>query len=213
MEFISEEIAGYCTRHSSNEPPLLQQLSRDTHARILNPRMLSGHLQGRLLAMISNMIKPSYILEIGTYTGYSALCLCEGLAPDGQLITIDINDELEDFSASYFKKSPWHQQIHQYTGDAIEIIPSLKPGYDLVFIDADKDRYPQYLDLILPGLKKGGFIIADNVLWSGHVLHPEERQDEETKQLILFNQQAVNHPDLEVVMLPVRDGLSILRKK
>lgn len=213
MEFIAEEINAYCHAHSSPEPILLQQLNRDTHAKVLNPRMLSGHLQGRLLSMISHMVKPSYILEIGTYTGYSALCLCEGLLPEGKLITIDINDELEDFSASYFKKSPWHQQIHQLTGDAIQLIPALETGYDLVFIDADKERYPQYLDLILPGLKKGGFIIADNVLWSGHVLHPGERQDEETKQLVAFNQQAVNHPEMEIVMLPVRDGLSILRKK
>lgn len=213
MDFISKELADYCELHTTGEPALLQQLNRDTHARVLNPRMLSGHLQGRLLSMISHMIRPHYVLEIGTYTGYSALCLCEGLAEGGQLITIDCNDELEDFSRAHFEKSTWKDHIRQLTGDARALIPALEGEIDLVFIDADKENYPAYLELVYPKLRTGGFIIADNVLWSGHVLRPTQRQDAETAALIAFNDQVRMHQGLEVVMLPVRDGLSLIRKK
>lgn len=213
MDFISTELADYCEQHTTGESALLQQLNRDTHARVLNHRMLSGHLQGRLLSMISHMIRPRYVLEIGTYTGYSALCLCEGLAEGGQLITIDCNDELEDFSHAFFEKSPWKDNIRQMTGDARTLIHTLEGEIDLAFIDADKENYPAYLELVYPKLKTGGFILADNVLWSGHVLRPAERQDAETAALIAFNDQVRVHPGLEVVMLPVRDGLSLIRKR
>lgn len=213
MELISEQLAAYCNRHTSPESELLQRLNRETHAKVLNPRMLSGHLQGRLLAMISKMMQPSLILEIGTYTGYSALCLSEGLQPNGHLITIDINDELEDFARSFFDQSPYAENIRQVIGDATTIIPGLQEEPDLVFIDADKENYPIYFDLVFPKLKKGGIILADNVLWSGHVLKPDDKQDHETAQLTRFNEMVCKHPDAEVVMLPVRDGLSIIRKK
>lgn len=213
MEFISEQLAAYCNRLTSPESELLQLLNRETHAKVLNPRMLSGHLQGRLLAMISKMMQPALILEIGTYTGYSALCLCEGLQPGGQLITIDINDELEDFARAFFDQSPYGKNIQQLIGDATTILPGLHHEPDLIFIDADKEHYPLYFEQAFPKLKKGGIILADNVLWSGHILKPEAQQDHETKQLTLFNETVRRHPEAEVVMLPVRDGLSIIRKK
>lgn len=213
MEFISEQLAAYCNQHTSPESELLERLNRETHAKVLNPRMLSGHLQGRFLAMISQLLRPSLILEIGTYTGYSALCLCEGLSPGGRLITIDINDELEEFARGFFDLSPYGNNIRQLIGDAGEIIPELHEEPDLVFIDADKENYPTYFDLVFPKLKKGGIILADNVLWSGHILKPAEKHDHETAQVHLFNQLVRKHPQAEVVMLPVRDGLSIIRKK
>ncbi|MFN8153585.1 MAG: O-methyltransferase [Bacteroidia bacterium] len=213
MEFISEQLAAYCEAHTSPESDLLQQLNRETHAKVLNPRMLSGHLQGRFLAMISRLYRPQVILEIGTYTGYSALCLCEGLPSDGKLITIDINDELEEFAKRFFDASSYANNIVQHIGDARNIIPGLNITPDLVFIDADKENYPTYFQLVLPLLKKGGIILADNVLWSGHVLKPLERQDHETTQLTAFNEMVIQHPETEVIMLPVRDGLSIIRKK
>jgi caffeoyl-CoA O-methyltransferase len=213
MEFIAEEILKYCEDMSSPEADVLQQLNRDTYAKVLNPRMLSGHLQGRFLAMLSQMLQPKTILEIGTYTGYSALCLCEGLQPEGTLITIDINDELESFSKQYFSASKWASQIIQKTGNALEIIPLLPNIFDLVFIDADKEEYSRYYDLIIDKVRSGGIIIADNVLWSGHVLKPAEKQDLETRAIAAFNSKIRSDDRVSLTMLPIRDGLSLIRKK
>jgi caffeoyl-CoA O-methyltransferase len=213
MEFIAEEILKYCEDMSSPEAEVLQELNRDTYAKVLNPRMLSGHLQGRFLAMLSQMLQPKTILEIGTYTGYSALCLCEGLQPEGTLITIDINDELESFSKQYFSASKWASQIIQKTGNALEIIPLLPNTFDLVFIDADKEEYSRYYDLIIDKVRSGGIIIADNVLWSGHVLKPAEKQDLETRAIAAFNSKVRSDDRVSLTMLPIRDGLSLIRKK
>jgi predicted O-methyltransferase YrrM len=213
MEFISQELDNYIVNHSEDEPPLLQQLSRETHLKILQPRMLSGHYQGRLLSLISKMLNPKAILEIGTYTGYSALCLAEGLQNNGVLHTIDINEELYDFQRKYFDASPYGQQIIQHIGNAIDIIKTLDHQFDLVFIDADKEDYPAYFELVINKLKKGGVILSDNVLWSGKVIEPLVEGDEATTALLQYNQMLKNDPRIETVILPVRDGLTISRKK
>lgn len=213
MEFISQELDNYIVNHSEDEPPLLQQLSRETHLKILQPRMLSGHYQGRLLSLISKMLNPTAILEIGTYTGYSALCLAEGLQNNGVLHTIDINEELYDFQRKYFDASPYGQQIIQHIGNAIDIIKTLDHQFDLVFIDADKEDYPAYFELVINKLKKGGVILSDNVLWSGKVIEPLVEGDEATTALLQYNQMLKNDPRIETVILPVRDGLTISRKK
>ena len=213
MEFISQELDNYIVNHSEDEPPLLQQLSRETHLKILQPRMLSGHYQGRLLSLISKMLNPTAILEIGTYTGYSALCLAEGLQKNGVLHTIDINEELYDFQRKYFDASPYGQQIIQHIGNAIDIIKTLDHQFDLVFIDADKEDYPAYFELVINKLKKGGVILSDNVLWSGKVIEPLVEGDEATTALLQYNQMLKNDPRIETVILPVRDGLTISRKK
>jgi len=166
MDFLPKKIDEYVISHSQSEPELLQQLNRETWQKVLQPRMLSGHFQGRVLSMLSKLIKPKYILEIGTYTGYSALCLVEGMQNSGELHTIDINEELHDFQRKYFDRSGFGKQIIQHTGDALEIIPTLDMQFDLVFIDADKHNYPNYLELVLPKLSKGSVILSDNVLWS-----------------------------------------------
>lgn len=213
MEFISQELDNYIVNHSEDEPPLLQQLSRETHLKILQPRMLSGHYQGRLLSLISKMLNPKAILEIGTYTGYSALCLAEGLQNNGVLHTIDINEELYDFQRKYFDASPYGQQIIQHIGNATDIIKTLDHQFDLVFIDADKEDYPAYFELVINKLKKGGVILSDNVLWSGKVIEPLVEGDEATTALLQYNQMLKNDPRIETVILPVRDGLTISRKK
>jgi predicted O-methyltransferase YrrM len=213
MEFISQELDNYIVNHSEDEPPLLQQLSRETHLKILQPRMLSGHYQGRLLSLISKMLNPKAILEIGTYTGYSALCLAEGLQNNGVLHTIDVNEELYDFQRKYFDASPYGQQIIQHIGNAIDIIKTLDHQFDLVFIDADKEDYPAYFELVINKLKKGGVILSDNVLWSGKVIEPLVEGDEATTALLQYNQMLKNDPRIETVILPVRDGLTISRKK
>ena len=213
MHFIPEKLDNYVTAHSQPEPELLQQLSIETWQKVMIPRMLSGHFQGRVLSMISKLINPSHILEIGTYTGYSALCLAEGLQNNGTLDTIDHNEELFDFQKKYFDKSAWKKQISQHLGEASTIIPTLNKIYDLVFIDADKKNYPLYLELILPKLKSGSVILSDNVLWSGKVLEPVLENDEDTLALIKYNKLLNNHPQLETVLLPIRDGLSISRVK
>ncbi|MBL7924882.1 MAG: O-methyltransferase [Bacteroidia bacterium] len=213
MEFIPEEILRYCENHSESESALLNRLNRDTCAKILNPRMLSGHLQGRFLSMISQMLRPGYILEIGTYTGYSALCLAEGLQAGGKLITIDINDELEAFAAGYFKESAFGQAIVQKTGDALLILPDIESNIDLVFIDADKKEYSAYYDLIIDKVRSGGVILTDNVLWSGQVLQPAERQDPDTRSVTAFNEKIKTDPRVQVLMLPLRDGISVIMKK
>lgn len=211
MHFLPEKIDAYVHEHSQAEPELLQKLSRETWQKVLAPRMLSGHLQGRVLSMLSKLINPKYILEIGTYTGYSALCLAEGLQADGVIHTIDNNEELHDFQRSYFDASGFGKQIIQHTGEASEIIPTLIETFDLVFIDADKQNYPLYLDLILPKLKKGSVILSDNVLWSGKVVEKVKQDDADTKALLLYNKLLNSHPKLETVLLPIRDGLTISR--
>ena len=211
MDFLPEEINNYVENHSQPEPELLQKLNKETWQKVLAPRMLSGHLQGRVLSMLSKLINPKYILEIGTYTGYSALCLAEGIQKKGELHTIDINEELHDFQRTYFDASGFGKQIIQHTGNALEIIPKLSQTFDLVFIDADKSNYPKYLDIILPKLKSGSVILSDNVLWSGKVIKPLKKNDEETKALLEYNKLLNTHQKLETVMLPIRDGLTISR--
>jgi len=212
MDFFSQAIEDYALAHTSAEDSLLTKLNRETHAKILQPRMLSGQLQGRLLAMLSRMMRPRRILEIGTYTGYSALCLAEGLTDDGLLITIDINEELESFTRSFFEKSPFASKIDYRIGCAAEIIPTLEDTFDTVFIDADKLNYGLYYDLVFDKVCSGGVIIADNVLWSGKVVQKEKKIDRETQAILDFNQHI--HQDLRVnhLLLPVRDGLMIAQK-
>ncbi len=212
MDFLDKKLDDYVVEHTGNEPPLLQELNRETHAKVLMPRMLSGHLQGRVLSMLSHMIKPNNILEIGTYTGYSALCLMEGLNEGGKLYTIDINEELESMVRHYFEKSGYSEQIEYLVGSAIEIIPKLDIKPDLVFIDADKTNYSNYFDLIIDKLNVGGYIVADNVLWSGKVIEKVKKGDKDTQALIDFNNKIQQDPRVENVLFPVRDGLMIMRK-
>ena len=211
MHFISQELEDYIENHSQNEPELLAQLNKETYQKILLPRMLSGHFQGRVLSMLSKLIRPNTILEIGTYTGYASLCLCEGLQQNGQLHTIDIKEELVDFQRKYFDKSPWGNQIFQHLGEAISIIPNLDLKFDLVFIDADKENYLNYFELIVPKMNKGGIILSDNVLWSGKVLEPLQKNDSSTEILIRYNELLKNDPRVETVLLPIRDGLTVSR--
>jgi caffeoyl-CoA O-methyltransferase len=213
MEFISKDLEHYVLQHTSPESDLLKKLDRETHAKILMPRMVSGHLQGRLLSMITHMIQPRMILEIGTYTGYSAICLAEGLPPEGKIITIDINEEIEDFARSFIEKSDKGTQIEQRIGNALEIIPELDMQFDLVFIDADKINYQKYYDLVFDKVKQGGFILADNVLWSGKVFQEGVKIDKDTKALMDFNDMVQNDERVENVLLPIRDGLLLIRKK
>ena len=211
MDFLPEKIDEYAIEHSQPEPEILKELSRETWQKVLAPRMLSGHLQGRILSMLSKLIRPKYILEIGTYTGYSALCLAEGMQASGELHTIDINEELHELQRKYFDRSGHGSKIVQHTGNALEIIPKLDRSFDLVFIDADKNNYPAYLDLILPELNSGSVIISDNVLWSGKVVEPVKEDDLDTKALLQYNKMLNEDPRLESVLLPVRDGLTISR--
>lgn len=213
MHFLPKEIDDYVVQHSAKEPELLQKLNRETNQKVLQPRMLSGHYQGRILSILSKLINPKNILEIGTYTGYSALCLAEGMRSDGVLHTIDINEELVDLQKRYFEASPWEDQIIQHLGDATEIIPSLKVDFDLVFIDADKPNYPIYFEQIIENLNPGGVILSDNVLWSGKVVEPLKEDDESTKALLEYNRLLAEDDRVETVMLPVRDGLTISRRK
>jgi caffeoyl-CoA O-methyltransferase len=211
MHFISQELEDYIEQHSEKEPLHLAALNKETYQKILLPRMLSGHFQGRVLSMLSKLIRPVNILEIGTYTGYSALCLCEGMQDNGQLHTIDIKEELIDFQRKHFDKSPWGQQIIQHLGEAIDIIPSMDLKFDLVFIDADKENYINYFEMIVPKMNKGGIILSDNVLWSGKVLEPLQKNDLSTKILLEYNQLLKNDPRVETVLLPIRDGLTVSR--
>jgi len=211
MNFIAKNLEEYVANHSEQEPILLQELARETHLKVLQPRMLSGAYQGRLLAMLSKLIAPIQVLEIGTFTGYSALCLSEGLHVNGHINTIDINEELSDMQQKYFKAAGVADQITQHLGNASELIPKIEGDFDLVFIDADKEQYPLYFDLIVDRVSSGGLIIADNVLWSGKVL--EEADDEATKALKIFNKKVADDPRVETLLLPVRDGLTLLRKR
>ena len=211
MHFISEELEAYIENHSENEPELLAQLNKETYQKVLLPRMLSGHFQGRVLSMLSKLVRPINILEIGTYTGYATLCLCEGMQETGQIHTIDIKEELVDFQRKYFDKSPWGKQIVQHLGEAISIIPALELKFDLVFIDADKENYINYFELVMPKMNKGGILLSDNVLWSGKVLEPLQNNDLSTKILLAYNDLLKNDPRIETVLLPIRDGLTISR--
>ena len=211
MHFISQELEDYIEQHSEKEPQLLADLNKETYQKILLPRMLSGHFQGRVLSMLSKLIRPVNILEIGTYTGYSALCLCEGIQENGQLHTIDIKEELVDFQRKHFDKSPWGRQIVQHLGEAVAIIPNLDMKFDLVFIDADKENYINYFEMIVPKMNKGGIILSDNVLWSGKVLEPLQKNDLSTKILLEYNQLLKNDPRVETLLLPIRDGLTVSR--
>jgi len=213
MSFLPENIEEYIVNHTQNEPELLRQLNKETWQKVLNPRMLSGGYQGRVLSMISKLIQPKTILEIGTYTGYSALCLAEGLQKNGLLLTIDKNEELEDFAKKYFGQSPYNSQIKQLVGNALDIIPTLNEQFDLVFIDADKVNYPTYFKLIIGKMNVGGVILSDNVLWSGKVVEKIEPNDKDTKALLVFNEMLNNDDRIETVLLPIRDGLSISRIK
>ncbi|MHA8086688.1 O-methyltransferase [Aquirufa sp. Wall-65K1] len=212
MEFIDPAIDAYSRSFTEPESDLLKRLDRETHAQVLQPRMLSGHLQGRFLALISSLIQPKLILEIGTYTGYSALCLAEGLVPSGKLITLDINEELERFTRSFFEQSPLGSQIDYRIVDAKDEIPRIEDEIDLVFIDADKRNYALYFDLVINKVRKGGLIIVDNVLWSGKVVD-ESAKDKSTQALRDFNQKCLEDPRVENLLLPLRDGLLILKKK
>ena len=213
MHFISEKLDGYVVRHSEDEPALLKALTRETYQKILQPRMLSGHYQGRVLSVLSKLIRPKVILEIGTFTGYSALCLAEGLSLDGVLHTIDINEELVDFQRTYFDKSDYGSQIIQHLGPALDIIPTLDTHFDLVFMDADKPNYINYFNKIIDKLNPGGVILSDNVLWSGKVIEALEPNDHSTRIVLEYNKLLKEDPRIETVLLPIRDGLTVSIRK
>ncbi|MBL7844195.1 MAG: class I SAM-dependent methyltransferase [Cyclobacteriaceae bacterium] len=210
MDILNADLLRYAEQHTSSESELLKRINRETHAQVLMPRMLSGHLQGRLLAMISCMLQPKVILEIGTYTGYSAVCLAEGLAPDGKLITIDINEELEERVRQYFNEAGLSKKVDYQIGNALDIIPKLQGPFDLVFIDADKENYARYYDLVFNLVPLGGYILADNVLWSGKVL--DQKPDKDTRAIMDFNRKIQNDTRVENILMPVRDGIMIARK-
>ncbi|MDX1350817.1 MAG: O-methyltransferase [Putridiphycobacter sp.] len=212
MDFISSDLASYIEQHTSKESELLHQLNRETHLKVLIPRMLSGHLQGRVLSMFSHMIKPKNILEIGTYTGYSAICLSEGLAVGGVIDTVDINEELTPIITKYWEKAGIIDSVQLHLGNALDIIPRLNKAYDLVFIDADKENYSAYYDLVFKKMPVGGIILADNVLWSGNVLQEPNEMTESTKAIVDFNTKVQNDSRVENVLMPIRDGLMVLRK-
>lgn len=210
MDIVNEELQHYAEHHTSAESILLKAINRDTQAKVLMPRMLSGHFQGRLLAMISQFLRPRRILEIGTFTGYSAICLAEGMEKDGKLITIDINEELEERVRKYFSDAGLSSQIDYRIGDASKIISSIEETFDLVFIDADKENYGHYYDLIFSKVRIGGVILADNVLWNGKVL--SQKPDRDTSAIITFNRKVQNDKRVENILLPLRDGIFVIRK-
>lgn len=211
MDFLGGKLEEYVAAHSTQENDVLKALNRETNAKVMMPQMLSGHIQGRILSMISHMIMPKVILEIGTFTGYSGICLAEGLAENGKLISIDINEELEDMVRNYWEKAGISDKAQMIIGNALDILPKLNETLDLVFIDADKINYSNYYDLALNKVRQGGFIIADNVLWSGKVIEPGP--DKDTSAIINFNEKIQNDSRVENVLLPVRDGLMLIRKK
>ena len=212
MDFSNKEIYNYIDNHSSDESDILYELRRETELKCLNPIMLSGKIQGNFLAIISKLIKPFNVLEIGTYTGYSTLCIAKGLNPAGMIHTIDKNEELLQIQNKYFEKSGLRNQIKQYTGDALTIIPKLKFDFDMVFLDADKENYVKYLELISPILKPGGVLLTDNVLWHGKILESSENQDRVTRLIDNFNKKILEDKSLKTVMLPIRDGISLTLK-
>ncbi|MFV0591781.1 MAG: O-methyltransferase [Draconibacterium sp.] len=208
-----KDIDQYILDHIDEEDAILKELDRETHLKVLGARMLSGHLQGQVLAMISRMIRPKYILELGTFTGYSAICLAKGLQSDGKIVTIEMDDELESLAAKYFQKAGIQDKVEQRIGSALEIIPTLKEKFDLVFVDADKREYPDYYNLLIDRLESGAFIIADNTLWSGKVLDTLRADDHQTRGILDFNTLLKNDNRVEKVLLPLRDGMTLIRKK
>ena len=212
MSLIPEPLQKYSEDHTSEESALLTRINRETHLHELRPRMLSGHLQGRYLSMLSKMIQPKYILEIGTYTGYSALCLAEGLQKDGKLITLEKNEELKGKISAYLDQSDYKDQIEVKIGEAASILPTLNYTWDMIFIDADKENYPVYYDMTIDNLRSGGLLLADNVLWSGKVYDPQQ-QDKVTNTIRSFNEMVLNDPRVENILLPIRDGIMMARKK
>lgn len=211
MHFLSGTLEAYIAENSQQEPDLLTELTRETHLKVVHPRMITGHHQGRVLSLLSKIIAPKRILEIGTYTGYSALCLAEGLQMDGKLHTIDINEELYDLQRRYFNRSAFGEKIVQHTGDALKIIPQLDEVFDLVFIDAEKKQYPEYFDVAIKKCVSGSIILSDNVLWSGKVVEPLKKGDKATEVLLRYNQKINTDPRIETVVLPIRDGLTLSR--
>lgn len=211
MHFLSPLLESYITDNSENEPEVLQELTRETHLKVIQPRMITGHFQGRALSMFSKILNPLHILEIGTYTGYSAICLAEGLQKNGALHTIDVNEELHEIQRRFFDKSGYGQQIIQHTGDALQIIPTLDLVFDLIFIDAEKVSYDLYFEAALKKTKPGSVILSDNVLWSGKVVEPLNPKDKATKILIDYNKKLKEDPRIETVLLPIRDGLTMSR--
>jgi caffeoyl-CoA O-methyltransferase len=212
MEFIDQKLDDYVCAHTEKEPEVLNELNRKTHLTVLRSRMLSGHFQGRLLSMISHMIQPERILEIGTYTGYSAICLAEGLTENGKLTTVDINEELEDITREYIQKANLENKIEYLIGDALHLVPQLDELFDLVFIDADKKNYCNYYHLVFDKVKTGGYILADNVLWSGKVVEDYDALDSETKIIMDYNKMVHEDPRVQEILLPIRDGLMLARK-
>ena len=214
MKYINnEKLDEYLINHSEKEPEILSDLNRETNLKVLQPRMISGTYQGRLLSIISKIINPKKILEIGTFTGYSTLCLAEGLDKNGQIHTVDINEELYDLQRKYFKKSSFNSNITQHLGNALEIIPKLDHDFDLIFLDADKINYPKYLDILIVRLKKGGVLLSDNVLWDGKVLNEISQKDKSTKAIVEYNKMLNNRIDMDSVILPIRDGITLSIKK
>ena len=213
MHFLSEELENYAAQHTEDEPLLLQELNKRTHLNVLQPRMISGHFQGRFLSLLSKMVQPRTILEIGTYTGYATLCLAEGLHPEGVLHTIDIKEELTDLQREFFDRSGYGNQIVQHLGKAADIIPTLNTTFDLVFIDADKQNYAHYFDLVIEKMNRGGIILSDNVLWSGKVVEEVKHNDKHTQALMAYNQKIKDDPRVETVLLPIRDGITLSRVK
>jgi len=213
MHFISEKSEKYAALHSEDEPELLAKLNQDTQQKTSQVRMLSGHLQGRILSLLSKLVNPKHILEVGTFTGYATLCLAEGLQKEGTIDTIDKNKELYDFQRKYFDQSEYGNQIFQHLGNALDVIPSLNKTYDLVFIDADKANYINYFTIVLPKMNRGGVILSDNVLWSGRVLEPAKSNDKQTTTLIEYNKLLKECDKVETVLLPIRDGISVSRVK
>ena len=213
MHFLSEELENYAAQHTEDEPLLLQELNKRTHLNVLQPRMISGHFQGRFLSLLSKMVQPRTILEIGTYTGYATLCLAEGLHPEGVLHTIDIKEELTDLQREFFDRSGYSSQIVQHLGKAADIIPALNTTFDLVFIDADKQNYTHYFDLVIEKMNRGGIILSDNVLWSGKVVEEVKHNDKHTQALMAYNQKIKDDPRVETVLLPIRDGITLSRVK
>ncbi len=213
MDFIPQDIARYAEAHSAPEPELLHRLNRETHLKVMQPRMLSGHLQGRILSMLSKLVRPQRILEIGTYTGYSALCLAEGLSDTGVLHTIDYNPERDALVRKYIAEAGFDGRIISHIGHAADIIQRIEGHFDLVFIDADKSNYSLYYDLIIERVRSGGLIITDNVLWSGKVVEPVKHGDDDTIAILEFNRKLLNDPRVDIVLLPIRDGLSLACKK
>ena len=213
MDFTDPRLETYITGHIDQENELLSQLTRDAYVHLLRPRMISGHLQGRILNMFCRMIGPQFILEIGTFTGYSALCMAEALGKDGELHTIEIDDEIEDFARNYFDRSPHKPKIHFHIGDALNIIPRLDRMFDLVFIDADKRQYTEYYEAVFDKVRTGGFILADNTLWDGKVVTRPDTRDAQTRGILRFNDLIATDRRIEKVILPVRDGMTVIRKK